>query len=316
MQRTTGRELVLRDDRLDSDTRELLEAQLRALRGRLRSKHSKRGYKEDWHLWTAWIAQRGLAVSEVRPVDVQRYVTEGARRGLATNTLRRRLAVMSAFYACFVRAGAMDANPTREIAVPVQERKPHTPWMTADVLKRLLAFEPHGWLEERDALIVLTFFGLGLRRAEIARIAFADCLEVRGDLYLRVIVKGGKEGRVPVPGFLATAWKAWQEKHRLGGALFTRKPSGTSPVAGETVRNAVKRVCQRVGLEARDVTAHAFRRSFITLADEHGVAPRDVQLAVLHAKQGTTEGYMKSQRTAGRAPAEAFADGILPPWRR
>lgn len=277
----------------------LHDALARLWRG-LEAKTSQRGYAADWRRFSLWVSGRGKSILEIRPADIETYLTWMAAEGLKKSTRSRALAVIRETYRALVAADLMPMNPAREAKNIKVSKEPTTPWLTESEAAALLRHDG----DARDRLVVLVIIGTGLRRSNVGVIDCADLIPDTGvPERIRVTVKGGKDGFVKVPRWLGTAIDEWRRRENIPiGKLWKRRLSGTS------IHAICKSYAASAGIDPSRATPHALRRTFVTLARQRGVSLEDLQSALLHSSKTTTERYDKMAHAAAEAPGEVFAD--------
>lgn len=269
----------------------------------LPSAESQRSYAYDWRCYMAWLLTLGLDVTAARPKDVQRYIAS-LRDRRAKASIGRALSVIRTIYGALVRDELMAVNPAREVKGPKSDSTPKTPWIhnEADV-EKLLNVPASSWTERRDRLIVRMLFGLGWRRAEVARALLED---IEGDT-ISATVKGSKRITVGLPDFLAEEIFEWRMFAGIqDGALFPRREEDRRAINGGIVYRVVRQACARAGIEV--VPPHALRRSYITHSGIRNVSLKERQLAVGHSSSSTTERYDRARNAAGTKVGNVFAD--------
>jgi len=297
-----------------SDVTLALEEALLALWNGLESPESRRGYRDEWLRWCSWLANQEAPLLAVRPLHVQRYLADLYKAGKAKATRARALSVVRQTYAALVVAGLLLVNPAREVKNIKMASEPRTPWLGDDELRQLLVRLPTTapWVQQRDWLICAMLVGTGLRRSEAARLRRDHLVPVEGGLAARVRAKGNKDAFIVLPSWLSVEINIWCEQQSITtGPLFQSHEGGTKAVGPTTVRNAVKRLAERAGIELDRSTPHAIRRSFATLTGQRGVSLRDRQAALLHSSQATTERYDKAAKLPKVAPGEVLRDLIV-----
>lgn len=296
----------------DSRTREEIEKSIRKAVAseiaNLGSEESRRSYEHVWRYFRAWLVEQQVGVLAVRPRHIQAYVAKLRDDGKARGTVGRALSVICSMYRALVREELMLANPAREIKRPKIDSLPKAPWIAnpADI-EKLLNVPAANWVERRDRTIVRTTFGLGWRRAEIARVAVED---IDGDIITAPKIKGGKKLVVGLPDWLAEDIFEWRQFAGInGGFLFLRNEHAHKdrrPINGAVVYRVVRQMCAKAGIEV--VPPHALRRTCITHAGLRGVALKDRQLSVGHSSSTITEGYDRARDASSTKVGNAFAD--------
>jgi site-specific recombinase XerD len=143
------------------------------------------------------------------------------------------------------------------------------------------------------------------------RIGEAAALEVssvdRANLLLRVIGKGNRERRVPLPQpVLDDLGKLWQT-HRNPRWLFPNR-SGTAPVGRDTLHVTFATVARAAGIIG--ATSHSLRHSYATRLLENGVDTRVVQVLLGHANIATTAIYTHLTEPT-RASLRSLLDRVM-----
>jgi integrase/recombinase XerD len=146
--------------------------------------------------------------------------------------------------------------------------------------------------------LLMTLYGTGMRRAELARLKISDIDSQR--MIIRVVAgKGGKDRDPPLsPALLETLREYWRwRKPKL--YLFptrTRRRRLDEPISDKTVWIACNEAAHRAGIRKR-VTPHTLRHSWATHLLEAGTDLRTIQVLLGHGDLETTAQYLHlSQR--------------------
>jgi len=295
------------------------EAAFRDVEGSLNSDESRRAYEREWANFVSFISARNINVLETQTKDIQEYllwmrsrsVEEGGPLG--TGSRARALAVLRAVFGSLTRFGVVPTNPAREAKNPKGSMDRKTPVLTEDELARLISCIPSetaNFAERRDYLIALTASYTGLRRSNLASIAIDRFRKVSDELWLVPLrVKGDKTKDAEIIAALADEIFAWCREHGITtGPIFRATPSSSTAISVGTVRNALKNQARRSGLpDLNKIAPHAFRRTFASMAERRGTGLFDLQRAMMHARVGTTQGYLQyAEKHVG--VANSFAD--------
>lgn len=143
------------------------------------------------------------------------------------------------------------------------------------------------------------------------RIGEAAAIEVgaidKANLLLRVIGKGNKERRVPLPRpVLKDLRKLWRT-HENRRWLFPNR-SNTAPVKRDALHRTFAEVARAAGFAG--VTAHCLRHSYATRLLENGVDTRVVQVLLGHANIATTAIYTHLTEPT-RASLRSLLDRVM-----
>lgn len=140
------------------------------------------------------------------------------------------------------------------------------------------------------------------------RISEAATLDVKAidsaNLLLRIIGKGDKERRVPLPHPVLDDLRRFWKTHHNPRWLFPNH-SGTKPVNQQVLRRTFTAAARAADITRR-VTPHALRHSYATRLLESGVDTRVVQILLGHVNIATTSIYIHLTE-----PTRASLRGVL-----
>lgn len=300
------------------DQNDLEKAFSRALRN-LGSDESRRAYRSDWSRWAEWCERSGVELLTARPGDVEDHLAALRDEGCKRATLGRALTAIRSIYSYLVRDELTSVNPAREVKAPRFDSRPKVPWLTEDGIRQLFAGipEPESWKGKRSRVCLSLLFGLGWRRAEVARMRVEDFKESPNGWTVTGVVKGGKEITVGVPPWVWGEIEAWLPSlvaegaaPLVAGPLLPRRFGKFESISGDIVYQIVKEAAGAAGV---NINPHGLRRTNITLAGERGVSAKMRQLAVGHTSVVTTERYDMARDAARNAPGQVFADLVKTP---
>lgn len=282
------------------------------------SPHSKRAYRRQIQSFLEWYDGLGRPGFSKGTVNKYRAALLEAGQSAASVNLAlsaiRKLAVEAA------DNGYLD--PTAAAGVDrvsgVSRRGVRTGnWLIREQAQRLIDAPDVSTLKGlRDQAILAVMVGGGLRRAEVARLVWAD-IQMREARWVIVdlVGKGNRVRTVPIPSWVKVALDAWQEE--MAGQLgfwpeeerrvFVSINKGGA-VSGEeltpqAVYNVVAQYAEEKGLQ---VAAHDLRRTFAKLAHKGGAALDQIQLTLGHSSIRTTEQYLGVEQNLTQAPCDVL----------
>lgn len=232
----------------------------------------------------------GLA-SEVRPMDVQRYIAAFEREGRAANSVQIELAVCKMIFSYAVLCGDIAVSPAEAVrksrGLPAKKRES----LTEEQEEAVRTCED----ARRDAAVSFGFFLMytGLRRGEALALRYSDIDRKAGMIRVskKVSYATGKpvledwlksdNGSRNVPLLPPLAQRL--PKNRVG-LIFPGKDGGL--MKASEIQSMWRRYCRETGLneitrddhgrsvETFPITPHCFRHSFATICYEAGIDPR------------------------------------------
>jgi integrase/recombinase XerD len=292
---------------------EKVDAALKDVLDELGSPCSRRAYATDWNRFYEWACGHHIDLLEVTPKVVRDHVVwMRDERKLKRSTVGKAISTIREVYRALVNAEVIAVNPARETKQPRMDHSLKTPVLNEDQMRTLIGSMPTGtWREQRDRLVVLCLFGLGWRRAEVARMRVKD---IDGNT-MSAVIKGGKTIKVAVPDWLLEEIKHWRASACLfSGPIFPRSDmrgaGWARPISGAIVYEIVTALAKSAGFPKGAVTPHAMRRTNITIAGQMGVSLKARQLAVGHATTSMTERYDHARSATIDAVGNVFS-GIV-----
>ncbi len=194
-------------------------------------------------------------------------------------------------------------------------------WLIREQAQRLIDAPDVSTLKRlRDQAILAVMVGGGLRRAEVARLAWGD-IQMREARWVIVdlVGKGNRVRTVPIPSWVKVALDAWREGLALATGLLPDEERRVfvsinkgGAVSGDeltpqTVYNVVAQYAKEVDLQ---VAAHDLRRTFAKLAHKGGAALDQIQLTLGHSSIRTTEQYLGVEQNLTQAPCDVLGLGL------
>ena len=229
-------------------------------------------------------------VSEIKPLDIKRYINRFEGQGRVGSSVRKELSVLRMIFAYAVLAGDIDINPVAEVhpsrGLPKKTREALTEAQEAIVRE--------SWDKTPFGLFALLLLFTGLRRGEALALTYADIDRKAGVIHINKKLNYAygetpqlegwtktENGMRDVP-LLKPLADALPTDHI--GLIFPGKDGGFMR-KGE-IRRTWQRYCRAVGLvetAATDtgiiitdypITPHCLRHSFATICYEAGLDVR------------------------------------------
>jgi len=275
-----------------------------------------RNYASDLGDLVGFLRPRGVdGWGEVDREDLREYLARLQAQGYVRGSIARKFSALRSLYKYLTREKLVEADPTRTLTTPKQERRLPT-FLPREEMERLLAAPDLATpLGLRDQALLELLYASGLRVSEIAGLDVEE-LDLT-EREARVLGKRSKE-RVVVMGHpAARALKSYLAQGRpplLGGgrspALFLNASGQRLTV--RAIQGLVKEYALRAGIE-REVHPHLLRHTFATHLLDGGADLRTVQELLGHESLASTQVYThvsqaQARRVYNRAHPRAKED--------
>jgi len=257
-------------------------------------------------------AQAGVALLEVQPGHIRRWVAQMHSSGRSGRGIALILSGWRGFYIWLGREGLVSCNPVLDVRAP-KAAKPLPKALSVDDAVQFASFDQTDadpWLEARDAAIVELLYGGGLRVGELTGLDALASDTARGWVDLQageahVLGKGSKRRIVPVGAKAVLALRAWllvrdQALPVVPGELVK---GGTAHAALFIGRNGTRLCAQSIWQRLRQrslqaglaapVHPHMLRHSFASHVLQSSSDLRGVQELLGHANISTTQVYTR-----------------------
>lgn len=223
------------------------------------------------------------------PDDLRRYqVYLLDERKLAVGTVVAEIAALRFFFLRVLKRRDMKEDlpyPKRRRRLPVV--------LSPEEVQRLIA----GAKNLYHRTLLLTLYGAGLRRSEVAHLKVRDIDSQR--MLLRVDQgKGGRDREVPLSPTLLAGLREYYRWMRPETYLFPGTRNGwraDKPITTKPIWEAVRLAAQRAQID-KPVTPHTLRHSYATHLLEAGADLHTIQLLLGHADLSHTTVYLHLSR--------------------
>ncbi len=231
-----------------------------------------------------------------------------ASAGYKRSSINRKLSSLKSLFKMLVALGHIEKNPADSTLVrgyKVDETLAGKA-LSNEVLNKLqqaIAQEKDDLVRTRDAAMFhLLTFG-GLRRSEVAGVAWED-ISLEGVFHILNLpqTKSGVAQEIKLQNIVLHYLELYKQQLQVAGLPTTgkvfislsRNHSHGQPLTDQSVNHIVKKYALRVGL-SQNVTAHMFRHTCCTLAIEGGAKPQQVQAHLRHKDLKTTMRYYENR---------------------
>jgi integrase/recombinase XerD len=290
---------------------------------------------------------------EVRPADVLAFITaqrigkpgvrgalqpvdsDGEPAGVSAATVRRRLSIVSGFFAFLQARGDVPANPVpRGLPTRRERQRPRQGVPLVKVTRTLPVILSPAEVDaltaalrtHRDRAMVAAMVLGGLRRCEVLGLRLDDLRPAERRVFIAE-GKGGRQRLIPVSGRFFAAVGAYLDAERPAGAgtdrvfVVLKGPRRGQPLSAKGTDEVLAAARRRAGLD--HATCHQLRHTCLTRLREAGMALEAVQAQAGHASIESTRIYLhladdwlaaQYRKAAEVIDAQVFADQPAAGW--
>jgi len=269
-------------------------------------------YTLDLEKLAGHAGQAGVALQDVQPSHIRRWVAQMHSNGRSGRGIALILSGWRGFYSWLGREGLVSCNPVLDVRAP-KAAKPLPKALSVDDAVQLASFDNADndpWLEARDAALVELLYGGGLRVGELTGLDVLASDAARGWVDLpaaeaHVLGKGSKRRIVPVGAKAVLALRAWLlvRDQALPAMPGQDVKGGTAQAALFIGRNGTRLTAQSIWQRLRQrslqaglaapVHPHMLRHSFASHVLQSSSDLRGVQELLGHANISTTQVYTR-----------------------
>jgi integrase len=260
------------------------------------------------------------APDQVRPADVLAFITaqrtgRGGDRalqpvglaeepGVSAATVRRRLSIVSGFFAFLQARGDVTGNPVpRGLPTRRERSRPGQGVPLVRAVRRLPRILSPAQVDaltaalrtHRDRAMVAAMVLGGLRRCEVLGLRLEDLRVAERRVFIAE-GKGGRQRLIPVSGRFFAAVAAYLGAERPSGTgtdrvfVVLKGPRRGQPLSARGMEEILSAARCRAGLE--HATCHELRHTCLTRLREAGMALEAVQAQAGHASIESTRIYL------------------------
>jgi len=251
-------------------------------------------YRKDLDIYTGFLADHSInSLSKIAKNDITDFMLSQKDKGIAANSIARRLAAIRMFHRFLSRERIAKSDPSNLIESPKLWKKiPET--LSLNEVESLIA-QPDTRDKQgiRDKAILETLYATGMRVSEAANLKKDN---VNLDIgFLRCIGKGNKERVIPLGKKAIASIKRYLEASR---PHFLKKKECeylfVSRIGRNLSRQSLWKIIKRYAREAgikKPMKPHILRHTFATHLLERGADLRSVQEMLGHSNISTTQIY-------------------------
>lgn len=233
---------------------------------------TRSGYQLSLRQWFQYCADIGVRPLEVERAHIELWVRNMEAKGLMASTINGKLNAVCGFYKLSKMDRLIVDDPSEHLRRPKVPNVSRRQGMTAgEALRALEAAKESSPLDHALCCVLLYTGG---RVSEICKLDVESLGMEKGERTVMMIrEKGNRSAPVPLPARAAWALDLYLGT-RSSGPLFLqpRKPLRIDP---PSVNRISHRVTRAAGI-TKNITAHSWRHTHITLGLNAGVNTRDL----------------------------------------
>ncbi|MCX5710839.1 MAG: site-specific tyrosine recombinase XerD [Candidatus Omnitrophica bacterium] len=266
-------------------------------------------YREDLNTYIDFLQGQHIdALSKINKNDITNFMFSQKDRGLAANSVARRLAAIRMFHRFLARERISKNDPTSLIDSPKLWKKIPDSLSLAEVEALIAAPNIRDKQGVRDKSILETLYATGMRVSEAVNLRLDN---VNLDIgFLRCIGKGDKERVIPLGSKAIASIKRYLEasrsiflKGKQSDYLFLNRFG--KKISRQSFWKIIKKYAAQAKIK-KPIRPHILRHSFATHLLERGADLRSVQEMLGHSNISTTQIYTHINRDRLKAVHKQF----------
>ncbi len=243
-------------------------------------------------------------INQINKFDLKDYVENLFINSYKIKTIKRKIAVLKAFFNYLEFDEIVEVNPFRKLKLSLKEPKLLPKTLELSEIKRVLKYLyslKNAYFDKtsfsyklliRDIVSIEILFSTGIRVSELSNLKKNEINIKQG--IVKIFGKGSKERIIQIcDKEVLNLLKEYSILFNLNSNpnnhfLLNRLNNNFSE---QSIRAMIHKYEQKLGL--RQITPHMFRHSFATLLLEEGVDVRYIQNMLGHSSISTTQIYTK-----------------------
>jgi len=285
------------------------------------SAHTRRMYERALKRLAHWLDGRELSYAIARE-----YKAEMVQAGFSPQNINAHLATLRLYVRELAKAGQMAIEQAESVCqvegAKVKGRKLGN-WLSIEEAEKLLnAPDITNPLGLRDRAILALLIGAGLRRSEVVglqvkhferrTVTDEDGQAAKRWMLIGVTGKHGRTRNIPVADWVKALVDQWTARASITAGYLFRPVSWSEkrfwlkdePLDAASLFYIVKRHGWQA--ERGQIAPHDLRRTFAHLAYEGKAPLAQIQLALGHANQVTTENYVNAAQDLKMSPSDVL----------
>jgi site-specific recombinase XerD len=270
-----------------------------------------RGYKSDWREFSAWSEAHGIRSLPASPESVASYIAECAGH-LKPGSIQRRLNAIAEAHKAVGLESPTHAPIVVNTMKGIRRTKGTAPTQKAptliDNIRAMVDATDAGIIGARDRALILLGFAGAFRRSELVGLNLEDCVFGKDGLTVTLrrskIDQDGAGRKIGIPygsnpeTCPVRILQAWIELAGINAGPLFRSVSRFARLqpgrlSGTDVARVVKKLADRVGLDAAKYAGHSLRAGHATSAAIAGASERSMMRQTGHRSAQMVRRYIR-----------------------
>lgn len=258
------------------------------------SVHTVTAYKADLLAFSEFISTtfEQEELKEVNYSQVRSWIVQLVDKGLANNSINRKLSSLKAYYRFLQKTKQLEISPLAKHRALKTSRNLQVPFSELEVDNALQQIPAEGFEELRNKLMVELFYSTGIRRSELIGVKLKD-LDLSGGV-IKVKGKGNKERFIPLLAGVSVSVRDYLQERK---AVENANSEGYLFLTGAGVKMYDSLVYRTINNYFRGVSSkikkspHILRHSFATHLLNQGAHLNAVKELLGHSSLAATQVY-------------------------
>ena len=276
------------------------------------SKNTELSYQRDLMKMMHFLKEQKVeCVEDVTETNLNSYILDLEKKGLAASTVSRNVASMKAFYLYLLKSGKVETDPTEHLKAPKVEKKIPDILSVADINKLLEQPGERTSKGLRDRAMLELLYATGIRVTELISLKVGDINRkmdyiVCRDRNRERVIPFGSKAKEALDNYMGAA-----RQDLIGNKeceMLFPNCSGES-MSRQGFWKLLKQYVKQAGIQM-EITPHTLRHSFAAHLVDNGADLHVVQEMLGHSDISTTMMYAVRTR---EVYAKAHPRGLVMP---
>ncbi|MBE9171272.1 tyrosine-type recombinase/integrase [Pleurocapsales cyanobacterium LEGE 06147] len=230
----------------------------------------------------------GKELKAVMLEDILLWLESFQLRGASQNTINNKLAAIKSLFSFGVKTGYLSANPASMIKTPKAKDTLNERILIEEDVKKLIAAAKN----ERDRLILIMLYILGLRISELVGLNWTDFQPIKKkEVAVTILGKGSKTRTLLIGQLLWEQLQQLPRDDRCNAVFLSRF---NNRLDRHAIHRMIKDAAKRAGINL-NTSAHWLRHSHSTHSLNHGAAVELLMKSLGHSSLAVTSRYLHVQ---------------------